>query len=414
MSERKGFDDLAREGLILLLENFWILRDQDPEAYQLIRDRENVLKDYVLDKLGYHLILHRYFVKLEKIPAVPEAWMGIESFQHPRDYALLCTIMAFLESKGADEQFLLSDLCTEVQAIYPGELALNWLQYEHRKSLVRVMAFLEKMGMLRIVDGDTLAFNQNEEAEVLYEVSVVARYFLRSYPKDLLQFHTKEELLDSEIMEGEDELSGARRRYRVYRQLLLSPAIYREETEEGDFLYLRNFRARLYEDLEKHAGYQLELYRHAALLVAPEPKARLTLFPDQKGISDIVLQFSAYWREEYARQQRMLDNEGNMALTPVEFEQGVKICKERYGAGWSKQYREALLKQIARELLESLLSWKMAKVDTETNLILLRPGLARLVGEYPADFHLARTGEKTEAKDKEGLRDLNVPEEETI
>nr|WP_242975787.1 TIGR02678 family protein [Desulfosporosinus sp. FKB] len=29
-----------------------------------------------MDKLGYHLIVHRHFVKLEKIPASPEVWMG--------------------------------------------------------------------------------------------------------------------------------------------------------------------------------------------------------------------------------------------------------------------------------------------------------------------------------------------------
>lgn len=87
MSEKKGFDDVAKEGLIALLENFWILREQDPETYQIIRDRENALKDYVLDKLGYPLIVHGHFAKLEKIPAQPEAWMGIEIFQQPRDYA---------------------------------------------------------------------------------------------------------------------------------------------------------------------------------------------------------------------------------------------------------------------------------------------------------------------------------------
>lgn len=386
MSERKEFDDMAREALITLLENFWILREQDTETYQMIRDRENTLKDYVRDKLGYNLIVHRHFAKLEKIPAVPEAWMGIESFQSPRDYALLCCALAYLEGITGYEQFLLSDLCSEVQALYPGELGLDWRNYEHRKSLVRVLQLLVNLGVLSVVDGDTSLFNQSEGTEVLYEVSVVARYFMRSYPKDLFHFQTKEEILAAELFEGEEESMGARRRNRVYRQLLLSPSVHREEAEEGDFLYLRNFRTRLAEDLEKHTGLQLELYRNTAMLCAPESRSILTLFPDQKGISDIILQFAAYTRTQLAETKWTVDALGCIQLTPLEFEQAVKFCKEAYEKGWSKQYREGLVKQIAKELLENFLDWKFAKVEKEHHLISLLPALGRLAGDYPQDF----------------------------
>lgn len=386
MSERKEFDDMAREALITLLENFWILREKDPETYQMIRDRENTLKDYVRDKLGYHLIVHRHFAKLEKIPAVPEAWMGIENFQSPRDYALLCCALAYLEGITGYEQFLLSDLCSEVQALYPGELGLDWRNYEHRKSLVRVLQLLVSLDVLSVVDGDTSLFNQSEGTEVLYEVSVVARYFMRSYPKDLFHFQTKEEILAAELFEGEEESTGARRRNRVYRQLLLSPSVHREEAEEGDFLYLRNFRTRLAEDLEKHTGLQLELYRNTAMLCAPEARSILTLFPDQKGISDIILQFAVYARTQLTEEKWTADALGCIQLTPLEFEQAVKFCKETYEKGWSKQYREGLAKQIAKELLETLLDWKFAKVEKEHHLIRLLPALGRLAGDYPQDF----------------------------
>lgn len=382
----KGFDEIAQAGLKALLETYWILREENPETYQMIRDREKVLRNYVLDKLGYHLIVHRHFAKLEKIPAMPEAWMGIESYQQPRDYAILCCALAYLENKVVDEQFLLSDLCTELQALYPSEASLDWRHYEHRKSLVRVLQFMTGMGMLREVDGDTGTFNQNEHSEVLYEVAVVARYFMRSYPKDLFQFQTKEEILAAETMEGEDDQGGSRRRYRVYRQLLLSPVIYQEDMEEGDFLYLRNFRRRLMEDFEEHTGLQLELYRNTAMLVAPEYDHELTLFPDQKGICDLTLQLSAYLREQWEEPGWKMDKTGCVTLTAVEFVQTVKALKETCGAGWSKQYREGLVKQTAQELLEFLTGWKMAAVDHETHQVRLRPALARLTGAYPKDF----------------------------
>lgn len=398
MSEKKGFDEVAREALIALLENFWILREQDTETYQIIRDRENALKDYVLDKLGYHLIIHRYFAKLEKIPALPEAWMGIELFQQPRDYAVLCCVLAYLESITGYEQFLLSDLCSEVQALYPGELALDWRNYEHRKSLVRVLQLLTELGMLTVVDGETMTFGQNEGTEVLYEVSVVARYFMRSYPKDLFLLQSKEDILAAEVFEGEDELLGARRRHRIYRQLLLSPSMYRSTAGDADFLYLRNYRARLQDDLEKHTGLQLELYRNTALLIAPEPKSALTLFPDQKGISDLALQFGSVLRQQIDAGLRTLDSLGCVALTLLEFEQIVKLCRERFGFGWSKQFREGLIKHTAEDLLDFMKDWTFAKRSDEGNVILLQPALGRLAGDYPQDF---RNKQQTKTSDSD-------------
>ena len=392
MSDKKIFDEVAKEGLIALLENFWILREQDPETYQMIRDRENTLKDYVLDKLGYHLIVHRHFAKLEKIPALPEAWMGIELFQQPRDYALLCCVLAYLEGITGYEQFLLTDLCSEVQALYPGELTLDWRNYEHRKSLVRVLQLMIELGILTVVDGETSTFGQNETSEVLYEVSVVARYFMRSYPKDLFQFQTKEDILAAEVFEGEDELLGARRRHRIYRQLLLSPSMYRSSAEDADFLYLRNYRARLQDDLEKHTGLQLELYRNTALLIAPEPKSALTLFPNQKGISDIALQFGSVLRKQVEEGTLTADSLGRIALTSLQFEQTVKFCKEYFGFGWSKQYREGLIRHTADELLEFILDWTFAQRSDEEKLILLQPALGRLAGDYPAEFRSKHQG----------------------
>ena len=51
--ERDLFDEKAREALSLLFERFWVLRNHDPEGYQLIREREKVLTRNIEDKLGF-------------------------------------------------------------------------------------------------------------------------------------------------------------------------------------------------------------------------------------------------------------------------------------------------------------------------------------------------------------------------
>src|SRR5690625_6070149 len=119
----------------------------------------------------------------------------------------------------------------------------------------------------------------DEELEVLYETTIYARYFMRSYPKDLFEYESEEDILQSE----EDRHEADERRKRVYRKLMISLVVYRETEEDPDFAYIRNYRNRLRDDLEEHTLFRLEVFKNAALLVSDERKRELTLFPDQRS-----------------------------------------------------------------------------------------------------------------------------------
>lgn len=397
--QKQQYDETAQEAAETLLEQLWVIREKEPEIYQMIRERENELRNYFFDKLGYRLFVHRHFAKLEKIPAEPEPWMGIQSFQHPRDYTLLSLLLAFLEGKTVDEQFLLSELIEEMKGLNPIQGELDWNHYEHRKSLVRVLQFAQEHGILETIDGDIEAFHFIENNEVLFEVPIISRYFMRSYPKDLFQFNSIEELLEAEWI-GEDENAGLKRRHRIYRKLLLSPVTYSIGPNDPDFLYLRNYRNRIREDIEKHTSFQFELYKNAAMLTLPEKKAAFTLFPDNRAIVDITLQFAHIVRNLKEEEDIPLQYDGNILLTLTDFEHWVRLTQDQFGAGWSKYYREATMKQITKDLLEILEEWKMAAKDEETGTIRLLPLLARVAGQYPRDF-IQHNGEEGDANEQE-------------
>lgn len=388
MAEEKNlsFDEMAQEALTMLLENYWILREEQPEQYQLIRQYEPLLRPYLFEKCGWRLIQNPQFYKLEKIPSEPETWMGIQEFQQPRDYALLCCIMAFLEEKVVDDQFLLSDLCESILALYPcqGELdqRLSWENYDHRRSLVRALKFAVETGPIRLVDGDSEQFAMSRDSEALYEVSQLARYFLRSYPKDLHQYHSLQELQSAEHFD-EEATTGSGRRIRVYRQLLLTPAYNAVDARAEDFVYLRAMHKRLHDELESHTGLQFELYQDCAMLTSPERTYWCKqLFPlQQSGIHAVVLHFAHFCQDE-------LDpgTDRRQSFSRVELGKLTEQCRDLYGSGWTKEYRELGLSRLAAVLLEELISWGMAISDPETKLIELRPPFWRLTGRYPDDY----------------------------
>lgn len=66
--------------VILLLENYWILRETDPESYFRIKDKESELRTFFREKLGYTLIVNPHLVRITKIPGEAKAWMENTGF----------------------------------------------------------------------------------------------------------------------------------------------------------------------------------------------------------------------------------------------------------------------------------------------------------------------------------------------
>ncbi|WP_277679050.1 TIGR02678 family protein [Gracilibacillus dipsosauri] len=374
------FDEQMQEALSILFEQFWVLRAKEPVSYQLIREREKVLKRYVAEKFGFDLIVHQHFIKLEKIPVDAKAWMGIQDFQASQDYAIFCCGLAFAEKRSVEEQFLLSDLAEDIQDMYPGEFSLDWTNYQHRKSLVRMLKKMVELDIIRAVDGDIELFATDEEQEVLYEVTVYARYFMRAYPDDLFRYEKMEEIIESEWVRHQDDM----RRKRVYRKLMFSPVVYRESDHDLDFSYIRNYRNRLRDDIEEHTPFQLEVFKNMALLTLPERKQRYTLFPDQKAIMSIALHFQRHLMENI--DYYTIDEFGEIQMTHQQFHQLVEKVKADYGHGWSKKYRDMSYPRIAEELLALYQEWEMTEIDSETSILVLRPAIGRMIGDYPADY----------------------------
>jgi uncharacterized protein (TIGR02678 family) len=380
LEDTQLFDDKAMQGLDLLFHHYWILRAERSEWYQLIREREKVLRRYLDEKFGLRLIVHQHFIKLEKIPVEAEGWMGIRDFQEPMDYAIFCCALSFIESKAVNEQFLLSELCQEIQADYPGPFPLDWTLYIHRKCLIRAVKVLMDFQLIHTIDGDIGRFDHNEDQEVLYEATVYSRYFMRTYPEDFSGFSTWRELLNEDWRWNQED----ERRKRVYRKLFFSPGLHRKDQQDPDFLYIRNFRNRLAEDIEKHSDYKLHVYKNTAFLSIDEPRQYHQVFPNTKASSDIILQLS---KSIHTQPDRFKVNEnGEVLMTEGEFEHVIDDLRAQYGTGWSKYFREMSTSGIRSELLSAMKNWMMVEVDQNTSLIRIRSLVGVMTGEYPADF----------------------------
>ena len=152
--------------LEILLERRWILKHREKELYYKVKDDLGRLRPFFMEKLGYQIVVNPYLIKVEKLPARPEAWMGITEFKDKREYVFFCLVLMFLED--AAEQFILSQLTEYIQAQYTEE-EIDWTIYLYRRQLIRVLKYCVKTGILTVNDGSEDEFASDGRGEVLYE-----------------------------------------------------------------------------------------------------------------------------------------------------------------------------------------------------------------------------------------------------
>lgn len=374
-----------------LLDEYWILKDRDKEKYYKIRDSIPKFRSFISDKLGYQVILTSDLIKLEKLPGKAEPWMGISTFDNKLEYAFLCLLLMFLEDKEKEEQFLLSQLTEFIQGTFPGDEKIEWTLYSHRRHLIKVLKFAIDIGFIKVNDGDEDRFYTDELAEVLYENTGASKYFMRNFSGNILKYNTLEDLEKDEWLDMDTD-RGRIRRNRVYRRIIMSPAVYRDGEDDQDYLYIKNYRNMIQADLEKYLQTDLHVHRNGTFLVLDEEKRYKNSFPENKAISDIVLQVNKTVVDKVKNGELSTNAEDIIIMLKTTFDDIIEEVKQRYSIGWSKEYREMKLEKLSKEVISYMKDFSMLREDKDSNEIIILPLVGKIVGDYPKDFNNKEKG----------------------
>lgn len=370
-------NDRLKTALKLLFNNYWIIRDQQPDEYALLKSVEKEVYQLVKERFGFAIRFTPDYIKMEKIPVEAKSWMGFQEFQLPEDYALFCCLLAFLEERSRAPYFLLSHICEDLLRLYPVKDAINWQNFTHRKSLIRVLKKAASFHLIEERDGTTELFGQDESAEVLYYATGYERTFMRPYPEDIASFAEVEELaaIDQQIFQQENA-----QRYLAYRRLFLEPSVLRADIDEQLLYYFRNQRKAIADFITTYTDLTYEVYKDFFQLTADNGNQPF-VFPGTKALDDILLQLGALVRQE----AYVPETAGMIRLSHEEWSALIILLYENYHHGWSKEYRETKPVQVlAAELLVYGTQWELLRVVEDE--VWLLPQLARFSGEYNEDF----------------------------
>jgi uncharacterized protein (TIGR02678 family) len=368
-----------------LIENFWIIKEKNVELYHKIRDASPKFKEFIQDKLGYRLIVNPYLIKLEKLPGKSEAWMGIQDFDSQLEYGMFCILLAFLEERGPGEQFVLSQVTEYVQSTWPGIEKLDWTLFRHRRSLVKVLRYASEMYLLRVDDGDEGKFMDAADTEVLYDSTSLSRYFMRHFTTNILNYNGWQDIEAGEWLEA-DRDRGRVRRNRVYRRLVMSPAVYNEGGEDADYAYIKNKRNFLQKDFEEMLGAALHVHKNGAFLVLDQSTHYKDVFPGNSTLSDIVLQVNAEILEMLNSGQLQRREDDIIITSRPQFDAVIEKCRVKYLHGWSKEYREMGIEGLCTSVIHFMEDFSMIGISNGGREIHIMPLCGKMIGSYPESF----------------------------
>lgn len=219
-----------------------ILAAREPESFQRVVHYETELRDWFRVYPGWHLDRNREMFRLVRIPSSLPEGLGLEGLREPLDYLLFTLVVYFAEMSaarggvagGAGDRFLLSLLAEELAVLvrnrYGGGI-LDFGDLSHRRSLMRVMYLLERLGALMRLDGSAGDWaDRSAAADGLYAFTEVV-YQLAPGPAEpemlsLLEIAETHPGRQPTLATGDPD-------QRAWRALLLGPALFEIDDPEA-------------------------------------------------------------------------------------------------------------------------------------------------------------------------------------
>ena len=372
-----------------LLENYLILKERDKDLYYDVKDNIDKYKSFIYDNLAYDIIIKDDFIKLEKIPGIPEEWMGINEFTEIKEYIFFILLITFLEDKNKEEQFILSSITEYIEHNYPDE-KIEWTIFKNRKSLIKVMKFAIDIGIIKKNDGSEEEFSKSETGDVLYESTGLSRYIVRRFSKNIEDSESYEDLLSDEFSGISKDL-GTVRKNRVFRRLLLSPVVYNDENDNGDYDYIKSKRSFIRNTFEENLGWDIHIHKNGALAVLENSNEIKDIFPNKKGESAAVLFINKEIRRNINSGNFKKEDNDTVVMSNLEFDEFIIEVRKTHGHGFTKTLRDAS-DQVFINIIRNFMK-DFSMIREEKDFTILMPIIGKVLGEYPEDY-------KGEAKDE--------------
>lgn len=303
-------EDFQRAGRALVATGLVTERWPAPGLLPVIRRYEATLRAELAQLFGWVLRVDARVARVVRVPARPDARRGVQALDKggssrpfaPRDYALVCLVLAALEREGPQTTIRRLVAGVERAQTQAAALAVDFATVVDRRAFVTAVVWLGEVGVLdESADSDTFGFIADREADALYDVDHdLARRLLGPLP---LQIDPHAGI--GGLAAGHDPPPGDTARpaasvaeQRVARRLVEQPAVYYDELDPVEAQVMGEQRTVLAARLERLTGGQVEDRAEGLALIDADVTGRSRLgaalaWPGHGNVGNIAAAYLA-------------------------------------------------------------------------------------------------------------------------
>lgn len=130
----------------------------------------------------------------------------------------------------------------------------------------------------------------------------------------------------------------------------------------------------------------LEVHKNGAYILLVENKNFKNTFPSNKGISDVVLFVNTEIRNKIEKGEYKPNINDLIHISNIQMINIIRDVKQKYGKGFSKEYREMQEETLLQEVVKYMKEFDMLRENQNTKEFIIMPMCFKIIGKYPKDF----------------------------
>ena len=386
--------DLIKAHVVLLERE--LIQAKQGDLFRLVQHHYYRLQSWHDQHTGWRIQRSSKVIRLERRLSATTPGYLYERLREPRDFACLTWIVWYAENRqlsgrGNDQQFLLSQLAEQIQEqsiqdIEGGD-GFDFRRPGDRYSIQRALNYLEGLGGLQLVDGQTREWvEQVADADVLYEFTDVTRSLVASLRIEQVT-QLALELADPGAVLKPSRMpmvTGVPDLTRAWRALLLGPALFKFD-DPAAFEAVQQHADRLATELLATFGWLLDLRRDYACIVRASgsgngPVNVLTPYGTNDHIA--LLLCTAIREQVQSGKWSEPDANGCLLVATEDMAALFYSVRERYGDNWGNEARSRSSQSLLNDVYRKMRQMGVIRGPGESGQVLVLPTAARYRATY--------------------------------
>ena len=394
-----------------------VIPSKQIDLFRLVNRHYYTLQNWHDQNTGWRIQRSATVIRLVRQLSATTPGYVYDRLREPGDFACLTWILWYAENRqltgrGNDQQFLLSQLAEQIseQSVtgVEQETGFDFRRPADRYSIQRALQYLEDLGGLRLVDGQTKGWvEQTSDADVLYEFTEVIHSLVSALNPQLLAMvaaHLNDEgktlrpTLLQDMIGNLFPVVSTKPLIRAWRALLLGPVLLRYDDPEA-FAELVAHADEVANELLATFGWLLDVKRDYACIVRASgmstgPVTSLTPFGTNDQMA--LLMCTAIREQVISDAWPKPDSYGCLRVTTEDMNALFYALRERYGENWGNEARSKSSRTLLNDIYRKMRQVGLLRGPDGAGNVLILPTAAR----YSVTYEKAGQEPRATAKQK--------------